>query len=220
MKKLVIALAACLLILSAAGMLNGVDNEVEFPLKQKSKISKNLQFGDVVFQSSTIGQGLAIQQATGSKYSHVGMLITHQNGDWQVLEAVQPVRMTVLSTWIKGGDGEEYAVRRISGADSLITDQVKEKMIKEGTSHLGKNYDIYFDWSNDEMYCSELIWKIYHEALGIDLGKLRPLKDFDLNSPEVKKIMKQRYGENIPWESMMISPGDMYDSNLFESVDN
>jgi len=173
----------------------------------------------VVFQSSTSGQSLAIQLATDSKYSHVGMVIGHQNGDWQILEAVQPVRMTALSLWKKGGDTEEIAVRRVLGADSLITEKVKDQMIRKGTSFLGKNYDIYFDWSDDEMYCSELVWKVYHETLGLDLGELRPLKDFNLKSPEVKRIMKQRYGDNIPWESMMISPGDMYESELFETVD-
>jgi uncharacterized protein YycO len=219
MKKIIIFITASLVILSAAGMLGGVLKTGKFSGKLKSKSSGELQFGDVVFQSSTSGQSLAIQLATDSKYSHVGMVIGFQNGDWQILEAVQPVRMNGLSLWRKGGDTEEIAVRRIIGADSLITDEVKDKMIREGTSYLGKDYDIYFDWSDEEIYCSELVWKIYHETLGIELGKLRPLKEFNLQSPEVKRIMKQRYGDSIPWESLMISPGDMYDSELFESVD-
>ena len=66
------------------------------------------------------------------------------------------------------------------------------------------------------MYCSEFVWKLYNHALGIDIGKLRPLKDFDLTHPAVKDIMKKRYGKNIPYNENMISPGDMYDSDLLE----
>lgn len=219
MKKLLILIGSVLAILTAAAMIGGFVSEEGFKGKFKSEKNAELQFGDVVFQSSTSGQSLAIQLATDSKYSHVGMVIGHQNGDWQILEAVQPVRMTSLSVWRKGGDTEEIAVKRIQGADSLITEEIKDKMIREGTSHLGKNYDIYFDWSDDEMYCSELVWKLYDEVLDIELGELRLLKDFNLNHPEVKRIMKQRYGDNIPWESMMISPGDMFESENFVIVD-
>ena len=219
MKKIAIFIFISASLLAAAAMLGGFVSPTTIKGKFKSSNSTELQFGDVVFQSSTSGQSLAIQLATDSKYSHVGMVIGHQNGDWQILEAVQPVRMTALNTWRKGGDTKEIAVKRVHGADSLITEEVKDKMIRLGTSWLGKNYDIFFDWSDKEMYCSELVWKLYDEVLDIELGELRPLKDFNLNHPEVKRIMKQRYGDDIPWESMMISPGDMFDSEKFETVE-
>lgn len=176
-----------------------------------------LQFGDIVFQSSMSGQSAAIQEATHSKYSHVGILFEEKD-EWLVLEAVQPVKLTPLSDWIKNGDDDFYIVKRLKEAESLITSEVKETLIKYGYSNLGKNYDIYFDWSDDELYCSELVWKMYNDALGVELGELKPLKDFDLNSPIVRKIMRERYGSSIPLNSRMISPGDMFNSVHLERV--
>jgi uncharacterized protein YycO len=89
-------------------------------------------------------------------------------------------------------------------------------MITEAKSQLGIHYDLGFNWSDEELYCSEFVWKIYNHALGIDIGKPRPLKEFDLTHPAVKQKLTERYGKNIPLNENMISPGDMYESELLE----
>ena len=43
----------------------------------------------------------------------------------------------------------------------------------------GKPYDLYFEWSDERIYCSELVWKMY-AALGVKLGTLQKLREFDL----------------------------------------
>jgi uncharacterized protein YycO len=53
-------------------------------------------------------------------------------------------------------------------------------MKEVGTSMIGKDYDFAFGWSDDKIYCSELIWKIYKQATGIEIGKLEKLGNFDL----------------------------------------
>ncbi len=35
---------------------------------------------------------------------------------------------------------------------------------------LGKPYDIYFEWDDRAIYCSEIVWKAYQHALGIELS--------------------------------------------------
>ena len=32
-----------------------------------------------------------------------------------------------------------------------------------------KDYDLYFEWSDDKIYCSELVWKIYKNGADIEL---------------------------------------------------
>jgi uncharacterized protein YycO len=64
-----------------------------------------------------------------------------------------------------------------------------------GERFLGKDYDIYFEWSDNRIYCSELIWKIYKEATNIEIGQLENLSDFNLSNKLVKKKLKERYGE-------------------------
>jgi len=84
----------------------------------------------------------------------------------------------------------------------------------------GKNYDLYFEWSDDRIYCSELIWKIYKEGTGLEIGKLEELADFDLSNPAVKAKLKERYGNTIPKHEKVISPAAMFDSELLYIVVN
>jgi hypothetical protein len=60
------------------------------------------------------------------------------------------------------------------------------------------------------MYCSELVWKIYDRGIGIQVGQLQKLLDFDLSDPVVKSKMKERYGNHIPMEETVISPGEIF----------
>ena len=58
----------------------------------------SLQEGDIVFQQSKSAQSAAIQAATGSRYTHVG-LITMRKKTPYVLEAVNPVRIISFKKW-------------------------------------------------------------------------------------------------------------------------
>lgn len=175
------------------------------------------QTGDIIFQSSMSGQSHAVQLATGSKYSHVGMIF-NMDGRLMVFEAVQPVKMTPFDEFVKHGDGKHYVVKRLKNADEMLTPDVVTHMTDLARSYEGKNYDIYFNWSDERMYCSEVVWKIYYEALRLELGERKPLKDYDLSHPIVKATMQERYGDDIPEDELMISPGAMFDSHLLETV--
>ena len=172
------------------------------------------QNGDIVFQDSDGFQSAAIRLATNSSYSHCGIVLSI-NEEWMVLEAVQPVRVTPVKQWIAQGTNNKYVKKRLKESD-LLTHKVENKMWATGKSFIGKNYDIYFGWGDDKLYCSELVWKIYHRALGIELGKLKKLKEYNLNSKEVKEQLKLRYGKDIPLNDKMISPQDIFESDLLE----
>lgn len=171
--------------------------------------------GDIIFQSNISPQCQAIELATHSKYSHCGMLFKKGN-EWYVWEAVQPVTQTRLQEWVLRGD-KHFVVKRLI-KDSLITPGVITKMQEAGMKYMGKNYDSYFEWSDDRIYCSELVWKIYKETLNIEVGKLNPLRTYDLSHPLVKATLKERYGNKIPLEEKMVSPGDIFESPLLKTV--
>lgn len=175
-----------------------------------------LQNGDLIFQTSQSGQSKAIQLATGSKYSHVGVIYL-ESGKPYVLEAVQPVKKTPIDEWIARGDDGHYLVKRLED-NSEIIHKSPDKLIKSFNSYAGKNYDIYFSWSDEELYCSELVWKIYSEGFNVKLCELRKLKSFDLTSSVVKKTMAQRYGNAVPYEESVVAPGDLADSELLETI--
>ena len=71
-----------------------------------------------------------------------------------------------------------------------------------------------FNWSDERMYCSELVWKIYDRAINVQVGNLQKLGEFDLLYAEVQKKMKERYPKGVPLEENVISPERMFQSNL------
>ena len=166
----------------ATGMYSPVESGIKFS-KLKS-VNQDFQDGDIIFQSSTSRQSLAIQLATHSKYSHVG-IIYKVDGDLFVLEAVQPVKITPFKIWVSHGDNNHYVVKRLKNANQILTKEVINKMKQIGNKYTGKNYDLYFEWSDDRIYCSELVWKVFQEGAGVEIGELQKLSDFDLTSEVV-----------------------------------
>lgn len=192
--------------------LDNAKSEVK-KLTEKSEI-KN---GDLIFQTSISGQSKAIQLATNSKYSHCGIVYSN-NGQFYVFEAVQPIKTTPLDKWIARGKEGHYVIKRLKNADQILTAETLQKMKQEGGKFKGKNYDLTFEWSDDKIYCSELIWKIYKRATGLEVGKLEKLSDFDLTNEVVKQKMKERYGDKIPMNEVVISPKAVFDSELLTTV--
>lgn len=173
--------------------------------------------GDLIFQTSRSGQSLAIQRATGSVYSHCGLIYREQGG-MVVLEAVQPVKTTPLAEWIARGEGGQYVVKRLKDADRVLTPAALGRMKAEGRRFLGKDYDLAFGWSDEKIYCSELIWKVYQRATGVEVGELERLGDFDLTDAAVKAKMKERYGPGIPLDETVISPAAIFRSGRLTTV--
>jgi len=185
--------------------------------KEITTLSSELQNGDIIFQTSQSSQSKAIQLATNSKYCHVGMIYIIDNKPF-VYEAIQPVTITPLKVFISRGQNGHYVVKRLKNANEILTSEVMNNMKTFGEQYLGKPYDLYFEWTDDRIYCSELVWKIYNEATGLELGALQKIKDFDLSHQAVKLKMQERYGNNIPMNEQVISPAAMFNSDLLYTV--
>ncbi len=190
--------------------------------KTENKPTKQHQSGDIIFQISRSGQGKAIQIATKSPYTHCGILY-ELDKNFFVYEAIQPVTFTPLDVWIARGENRpnkqtRFVTKRLKNAHKIMTKETLKNMQKNAQKYNGKNYDIWFSWSDDNIYCSELVWKIYKETTKLEIGKCQKLKDFDLSHPEVKRIMTQRYGANIPLNETVISPANIFESELLETV--
>ena len=135
-----------------------------------------------------------------------------------MFEAIQPVDTTPLSKWIARRENGKYVIKRLKNADAVLTPSTLNKMKEVGNEFKGKDYDLTFEWSDDKIYCSELIWKIYKRSTGIEIGKLEKLSDFDLTNSAVKSKMKERYGAKIPLNETVISPAAIFDSENLLTV--
>jgi len=175
-----------------------------------------LHAGDLIFHQSRSAQSQAIQAATHSRYSHMGML-WRQDGQWMVYEAVDPVQLTPLRDWVRRGAGGHFVVKRLRD-ESVLTRDVLTRMREVGERYRGKPYDLYFGWSDDRIYCSELVWKIYEAGAGVEIGRLQRLRAFDLSAPLVRKKLRERYGAHVPLDEPVISPSAMFDSDKLVEV--
>ena len=173
--------------------------------------------GDVVFQTSRSAQSLAIQRATRSPWSHMGIVFLRGGEPW-VVEAVEPVKATPLASWIARGEGGRVAVKRLRDADRALTPAAVAALRREAERFLGRHYDLAFGWSDERVYCSELVWKAYERALGRKLGALERLGAFDLTDPVVKRKLAERYGRAVPLDEPVISPAAVFGSEELVEV--
>ncbi|MFT4758916.1 MAG: hypothetical protein ACI9XO_001545 [Paraglaciecola sp.] len=139
-------------------------------------------------------------------------IIYREGNDFFVYEAVQPVKITKLNTWINRGENSNYVVKRLKNSDEVLNLKGVEKMKSIGKKYLGKDYDLRFEWSDNKIYCSELVWKIYKEAFNIEIGKLERIRDFDLSDKTVQNKIKERYGNRIPTDELIITPDRMFNA--------
>jgi len=217
--KIVLILGILALIFTGAVSARKFNHLLQVKSFKKSHATNTVELktGDIIFQSSVSPQCKAIQLATHSEYSHCGMIIKNNDACY-VLEAVQPVRYTPYDQWIARGKGGHFAIRRLKNAEQVLTNDVVEKMKQAGKSFEGKNYDIYFNWSDENIYCSELVWKVYKQSTGLEIGKLEKLKDFDLSSKIVQQTLNERYGKQVPYNDLVISPASIFRSELLTTV--
>ena len=172
------------------------------------------QDGDIVFYESTSPQSPVIKLAQHSKWTHCG-IVFHIGKTTYVYEAVGTVKYTPLKDWIAKGKNGVYRVRRLKRP---LSKEAIAKMKAIGEGYKGKHYDTLFQWSDNKMYCSELVWKIYNQGAGIELCRPSHFSDYPINLPPVKKLIKTRYGKSFNPVESIVSPYALFKSNMLKEV--
>ncbi len=189
---------------------NSMFGNILFGKKPVSLLDK-IQEGDMIFQTSQSEQCEAVRIATNSKFSHCGIIFIDK-GKKYVFEAVQPVKLTPLEVWITHGSNNQFVVTRLKEAQKILDPSTLQKMKAYGKQLNHKNYDSYFEWSDDKIYCSELIWKIYKNGAGIELCPLQKMKDFNLKDIRIQAILAERFGNKIPLDENVVAPSNLEQS--------
>ena len=169
---------------------------------------QDVREGDVIFQTSPSKQSPLIQIATRSKISHCGIIVM-KNGKPYVLETLKTLVVTPLDKFIARGEDGKYWLKRSK----------KENIKIKYKSYLGKPYDKAFKFDNGKFYCSELIYDIYKNQLGIELCEPKKVGDYLIlgtdKLPQIEKAMKKR---GITKEQYAVAPVDIFESDYLEDV--
>lgn len=219
MKKALLILILLIVSGSIYFALNNLSHQKAFSKIGKSNSEFNtsiLKEGDVIFQTNNQGQSLAVQKATLSKYSHVGILFK-KDEKWMVYEAIQPVIKSSFSSFVKRGDQGHFTISRYKNRDTELTTDKISKMKSFFKKVEGKDYDVLFEWSDKNWYCSELVWKMY-ESIDIKISEYEKFGQYNLEDPYVQQIIKQRFKNGVNKEETVITPKGIFESEKMEEI--
>ncbi len=187
-----------------------------FSFQAKGKEIFSLKEGDILFQITDSPQSKAIQLATGSKYTHCGIVL-EKDGKLQVFEAIGKVDWIPVDQWIKRGIHSHYVVMRLKETDRLTPDMIRA--MRADTAYFrGKEYDLLFQWSDGKIYCSELVWKIYKRNTRISLSPVKTFADYDLDHQAVREMIRKRYGQDFKPDEKVVAPSDLMESDFLKEV--
>lgn len=168
--------------------------------------------GDLVFETSASSQSAAIQWATQSRWSHVG-IVERSDGKLAVIEALAKVSRTPWEGWRR-------RARRHGGFIVLrprnLPVEKREAAAVEARRFLGRKYDPQFGWGDDRIYCSELIVKAYERGAGIELGRRERLGDLRLAG--IEREMARRWGGSIPRDLVLVTPSSIAEDGRLTRV--
>ena len=188
-------------------------------VEESPSSSWDLQSGDLVFQISKSNQSQAIQDATNCSYSHVG--IVYRNGaETSIFEAVEPVRIIAWDSWRKRGKGEHVIVKRLKDT-SVLTPDALRKMQAIGEPWLGKHYDLQFMWRDEQLYCSEVVWKVFERGASVELCPLGRVGDLDLSDESVSDLAQNRFRgglDNVPLDEPIVTPADLFHAPSLHTI--
>lgn len=162
-----------------------------------------LRAGDLVFETSTSSQSWAIQWATRSPWSHVGIVDVAEDGAF-VIEALGKVSRTPWKAWRRrAGRGGELLVLR----PRAVPEAGRAAAVARAKAFLGRRYNPRFGWGDDRIYCSELVVKAYERAAGISLGRRERLRDLRLFG--IRGAAERRWGGPIPQDLELATPASI-----------
>ena len=178
------------------------------PLSAQDTPITDVREGDVIFQPSQSSQSPLIQIGTRSHITHCGIVVI-KDGKPFVLETLKTLVLTPLDKFIARGKDGKYWLKRSN----------KENIKIEYTHYLGKPYDLAFSFDNDIYYCSELVYDIYKNQLGIELCKPKQVGDYlILGTDKLNKIENTMQRRGITKEQYAVAPVDVFESEYLHSV--
>jgi hypothetical protein len=183
--------------------------------------------GDILFQDGSDNDfSNAIKEVTNSiegyNFSHCGIYYVDSNRKAFVIEAFNDgVVLTDISEfmnrYLTKDNKPKIAVGRL--VDSLKT--FIPSAILSALKYLGKKYDSEFDLTNDEIYCSELIYFAYKDLSDKNIFKTNQMTFIDINTNQIHPHWQKHFdllGIPVPEGEEGINPGAISKSNKIKIV--
>lgn len=172
------------LLLFCAGCAQAPQNPASSPQAQRAfyaqvePVKALVQNGDLVFRNGTdeVSRASRSMNRVDTSFSHCGIILV-ENDSIMVYHAIgghynpsQKLKRESLDSFLVPGESDRFAVFRYplnaEQNDSLTR-------LVRGHYRSGLRFDLFFNFlSDDEMYCSEFVYKCLNRALSNALGTM------------------------------------------------
>lgn len=172
-----------------------------------------LREGDIIFTAAPYELYRKVAASTGSKTSHVGIVLKDANGLWGVAESKVPLaQFTPIEQFISHKRTEDgwFELYRLN--QSLSDTQIS--LLKNNADkHYGKIYDLWFRFESNSMFCSKFVYRIYNDALGIHVGRIETYESLLSQCRDIPLwFWRLWFLGRIPWKKLTITPASQINS--------
>lgn len=174
--------------------------------------------GDIIMQNYKAKGAVLSHDLMGGKYNHVGIIFQRpKDGMLVVLDLTDSVRLTELTAYVDRADSGHVCILRIKESNKTLTEEKVTALRDAAKQYRGKPADPMLNWDDSRMYSSELVWKVYNNAMMLKLCPLRTVADFKIPAAKEKEV-ETEYGGDISSRDEAVSPDDIYNSKKLEVV--
>lgn len=174
--------------------------------------------GDIIMQNCDHPSAMLSGQLMGGKYNHVGIIfIRPNNGILCVLDMTDSLRLTPLTEYVdRARDGHICLLRLKDSNKTLNAGKVKALRLA-AKAYQGIPSDPVLNWDDSRLYASELVWKVYNNAMMLTLCPRRTVADFDISDAKQKEL-SNTHGGAVSNKDEAVSMDDIYNSVKLEII--
>jgi len=158
-----------------------------------------------------------VAKGTGSKASHIGIVLKDANGDWQVAESAVPFsKYCSYDEFLKRSENGWYCIKRLK---TPISEEALSRIKKECNERMGVLYHLGFKYHSKRLFCSKFVYQVFQSALGVEIGRLETFQQLYDRMPYISLFFwRFWYLGFIPWSRVTITPASQMESELLETI--
>lgn len=176
-----------------------------------------LKEADLIFISIANPLYRRVEIGTGSKASHVGILLKDKDQNWIVAESTIPFsKYTPLKQFISRSDKGWYCIRRVK--TDLASHDIK-KIHEQCNKRMGILYHTGFKYDSRRQFCSKFVYDVFRSAIDIEVGDIETFKELLNKQPNTStSFWRFWFFGFIPWSRRTVTPASQMDSNMLVPI--
>jgi hypothetical protein len=161
--------------------------------------------GALIFQQRQGLEAEALSLATGSRYTHVGIIRNTGGGPYVMLssKATNGVEEIPLDEFISLGVEQKFAIY-VTKEDLRPRGQMNHPASLAAYDYYLSPYDYFYALDSEAIYNAELIFKIF-QGIGHPIGHLQRIGDLNFSNRTGRELLLRNWRQNVSCRERQIS---------------